>query len=165
VVTLDLIGRGKILRTVRRHLMRGLGCGVRTHGTASPLSGRPWAAQIATVARLATSWIVAFALLLQIAATAVSPATGTGPLDLLTAAEICHTVDPSAPADSSDRVVVRFKCIACVVACSLPPPALLAVSIPTLSWTWRSPTWPPSVAASRSAPAASHSARGPPVLA
>ncbi|MBI5130460.1 MAG: hypothetical protein HZA66_13540 [Rhodopseudomonas palustris] len=121
--------------------------------------------QSTAVARLAVSWIVALALLLQIALSAIVPAIGMGPLDPLAAAEICHVGDSSTPADSTDRVAVRFKCIACVIATSLPPPALAAASTPFQTWIWRSQIWPLLAAAPRSRPAASHSPRGPPAIA
>ncbi|MCD0419279.1 hypothetical protein [Rhodopseudomonas sp. BR0M22] len=122
---------------------------------------RPWPA---VAVRFATSWLVTLALLLQIALSA-APLPGAGSLDVLASAGICHSIDTSAPADSQDRVVVHFKCIACVLVCSLPPPSLVVTAAPSLSWVWLTQRWPLTEAAPRSVPASSHSARGPPDLA
>ncbi|MGX7744277.1 hypothetical protein [Rhodopseudomonas parapalustris] len=119
---------------------------------------------LAAALRLSTSWLVTLALLLQIALSAAPPA-GAGSLDVLASAGICHSIDTSAPADSQDRVVVHFKCIACVLGCSLPPPSLVVTAAPCLSWAWLTQRWPLARAAPRSAPVSSHSARGPPDLA
>ncbi|OPF94176.1 hypothetical protein D4Q71_17055 [Rhodopseudomonas palustris] len=114
--------------------------------------------------RMSTSWLVTFALLLQIALSVVPPASAAS-LDVLSGAGICHSIDTSAPADSQDRVVVHFKCIACVLVCSLPPPSLVVTAAPSLTWAWLAQRWPLTEAAPSSAPVSSHSARGPPDLA
>uniref|UniRef100_E6VFR6 DUF2946 domain-containing protein n=1 Tax=Rhodopseudomonas palustris (strain DX-1) TaxID=652103 RepID=E6VFR6_RHOPX len=118
----------------------------------------------ASALRMSTCWIVTFALLLQIALSAMPPA-GAASLDVLSSAGICHSIDTSAPADSQDRVVVHFKCIACILICSLPPPSQVVTAAPSLAWAWLAQRWPPTEAAPRSAPVSSHSARGPPELA
>jgi hypothetical protein len=115
--------------------------------------------------RLITSWLVTLALLLQISLSAAPTGATAGSLDALSSAGICHSIDTSAPSESQDRVVVHFKCIACVLVCSLPPPSLVVAAAPSQSWAWLAQHWPLSEAAPRSAPVSSHSARGPPDLA
>ncbi|UYO51352.1 hypothetical protein KQX64_09400 [Rhodopseudomonas palustris] len=113
---------------------------------------------------MSTSWIVTLALLLQIALSAM-PAASAASLDVLASAGICHSIDTSALPESQDRVVVHFKCIACVLVCSLPPPSLVVTAAPSLAWAWLAQRWPLTEAAPRSAPVSSHSARGPPDVA
>ncbi|WP_022720059.1 hypothetical protein [Rhodopseudomonas sp. B29] len=120
---------------------------------------------LAVAARAATSWLVALALLLEVALSAFAPVTANGPLELLAAQEICHSLDASAPADSKDRVVVHFKCIGCVLACSLPPPALNVTLMPVRILARVAQGWPLSAAAPRGPPSLAHFARGPPILA
>lgn len=152
-------------------MLRALRNGVKAGASAAharrpsrSLAIRNESAWFGAALRMSTSWIVTLALLLQIALSAM-PAASAASLDVLASAGICHSIDTSAPAESQDRVVVHFKCIACVLVCSLPPPSLVVTAAPSLAWAWLAQRWPLAEAAPRSAPVSSHSARGPPDVA
>ena len=118
------------------NVLRALRNGVKARAAAAharrpsrSLAVRNESAWIGAVLRMSTSWIVTLALLLQIALSAM-PAASAASIDVLASAGICHSIDTSAPAESQDRVVVHFKCIACVLVCSLPPPSLVVTAAP-----------------------------------
>jgi hypothetical protein len=120
----------------------------------------------AGAARLATSWAVAFALLFQIVAMAVSPVAPAGSLDSLIGAAICHSADEgTGSGEPQDRLVVHFKCIACVLACSAPPPSIDAAAAVQFAWARYRPGWPLAAVLSEGASTSSHFARGPPATA
>lgn len=139
------------------------------HGSVSVARNcdrKRFAARSGGAARLATSWAIAFALLLQIVAMAISPVAPAGPLGSLIASEICHTADDAAaPSEPQDRVVVHFKCIACVLACSSPPPSVGTSGPVQVVWERYRAGWPLAAVLPEGATLSSHFARGPPVTA
>jgi hypothetical protein len=116
-------------------------------------------------ARLAVIWFTAFALIFQ--TTVAFASQGVRAPDPLARSEICNAPGGHAPAesDSTDRAADHFKCIACVIAHSLAPPAPLAAPEPLLIVIGHAETWPFSAPAPQVAPRSSHSARGPPATA
>ncbi|MCP9626029.1 hypothetical protein NML43_02880 [Rhodopseudomonas palustris] len=141
------------------------------HGSASVArkcdGGRAlWLAGLPGAARAALCWALAFALLLQIGALAVSPIAPAGALDSLIGAAICHSADEGAGAsEPQDRLVVHFKCIACVLACSAPPPSIDAAAAVQFAWARYRPGWPLAAVLPQGASTSSHFARGPPATA
>ncbi|MDF3813573.1 MULTISPECIES: DUF2946 family protein [Rhodopseudomonas] len=110
-------------------------------------------------------WFTALALIFQV--TFAFASQGVRMPDQWPGSAICHVAGGDAPADSDskDRVAGHFKCMACVIVHSLPPPLQLAAPGPYLAFVAHAVLWPFSAPAPHAAPRSSHSARGPPATA
>jgi hypothetical protein len=163
VITLALDwARGLALRSAPHHAMHGSPSVARKCDGGRAL----WLAGLPGAARVALCWALAFALLLQIGALAVSPIAPAGPLNALIASEICHSGDDgAAPGAPQDRLDVHFKCIACVLACSAPPPSLGTAVPVQVAWAHYRPGWPLAAVVAEGASIVSHFPRGPPAAA
>ncbi|HEY0330021.1 MAG TPA: hypothetical protein VGC77_13080 [Rhodopseudomonas sp.] len=158
------------MTTARRQRQRG-GDGTRRTNVRPAGRGLPRALAVETAAalrhasRLALIWFTAFALIFQTTLALAAPVAAAQP-DALALSALCESGLAHAPAGPGDHgVAPHIKCIACVIGHSLAPPAPLPALGPLPSLVDASPAWRLSAAVPRAAPAASHSARGPPAAA
>jgi hypothetical protein len=113
-------------------------------------------------ARFAVIWFTAFSLIFQTVFAMAAPMQRVQP-DALALAEICNAIGSHQPADQPGQLAGgHFQCIACVIAHSLAPPPLAAVSAPLRLAFDRPQRWPLSASQQIAAPRSQHSARGPP---
>ncbi|WP_049766149.1 hypothetical protein [Rhodopseudomonas palustris] len=121
------------------------------------------AAALRHAARLALIWFTAFALIFQTTLALAAPVAGAEQPDALALSALCDSGFAHPPADSGDHgVAPHIKCIGCVIGHSLAPPVPLPAIGPLPNFVDAAPTWRLSAAVPRAAPAAAHSARGPP---